>query len=663
MTNHGADTRAYMRDLNEKIGQNNTAYYDNDSPKISDMEYDKLVSELAELEKDHPEYVDYDSNIKKVGSGKGGKIEHRTKMLSLANTYSAEDLSAFFSRMRKHSSENLCYSIEPKIDGLALSVYYEDGKLIYAATRGNGTTGDDVTDVVRACELVPEKLFGKLSTLEIRGEVFMTFSAFSELNKIREGSGLSVFANARNAAAGSLKLKDPVEAKTRGLSFLAHSIGFDDTNADNIELLDSMGFATFCRSTGIPHVDITPYVDNGRDVKPVLDSIENTDYGYPIDGAVIKVAFYDLRDRIGHTEKSPSWAVAYKFATGSVNTTLKDVEWSVGKSGTVTPVAVLEPVSLGGVTISRASLYNAEQMMSLDLRPGCLVSIERGGEVIPKVTGVIERPETNSVFIPPLNCPVCGKPLTKEGDKVALKCTNSLCLALIQKRIEHFVSRNAMDIDGLGPAIVEAMLSWGLIETIPDIYELSKEDLLKIPKFGEKSADNLLNSIAQSKNRPLHRVIYALGIPHIGEKAAKDLAKHVDSLFDPRMSEPGLAINILGNVAGVSVDRFYRDPNNTDMLTKLEQAGLNLRRTDLDTMGSTVLEGKTFVFTGTLEKGRKEIESMVENLGGKASSSVSKRTSYVVTGENAGSKKAKAEKLGVTIMSEKEFMDYISEIS
>ncbi|MCH8557771.1 MAG: NAD-dependent DNA ligase LigA, partial [Balneolia bacterium] len=554
------------------------------------------------------------------------------------------------------------YNAELKYDGMALRLRYENGKLMLAATRGDGTTGDDITANVRTVDDVPLRLKGDYpDVVEVRGEAYMELKAFDEMNRRREEEGESVFANPRNATAGTLKLQDPTIVATRPIRYFAYDLLFEESD----EKLTQSEKLKLLKSYGLPVCDIHTVCDTIEDVSKLIEEWDEKRHSYPFetDGAVIKVNQEKFRDTLGQTAKAPRWAIAYKFAAEQAITTIKDITLQVGRLGTVTPVAELEPVQLAGTTVKRASLHNEDEIRRKDIRPGDRVMVEKAGEIIPQVVSVVnpDAEDRQEPFSMPSNCPACGSELARIEDEVALRCNNPACPPQVRIRIEHFASRTAMDIDGLGEAVVAQLVEEGLIETYADLFTLNTEDLIPLERMAEKSAQNLVGAIEASKKQPFERVLYGLGIRFVGNKVAKDLARSmgsVDAIMNATEEELS-AIDSIGPRIASSVVSFFKNDENRETIRRLREYGLSFEAKQAE-VASSVLEGFTFVITGTLPTlKRKEASDLIEQNGGKVTGSVSKKTSYLLAGEDAGSKLDKAKKLGVTILDENQLFEMI----
>ncbi len=654
--------RARVAELRELIRLHDRKYYVDHLPEIADGEYDALMAELAGLEREHPELVTSDSPTRRVaGAPTEGfrTVEHAVPMLSLDNTYSPEELLAFDARVKKRiPDEPVEYVVEPKLDGISISLRYVDGRLDVAVTRGDGTRGDDVTTNIRTIRSIPTRLPGRrgVSEVEVRGEIFMPRSGFERLNRRRESDELPLFVNPRNAAAGSLKLRDPGEVARRPLeAFFYQIVGGGAsrvaTHLEAIELMRAMGFPVSPDITPAPHIEAA--------VERCLEwDDRRRGLDYDIDGMVVKVNSLEQQERLGSTAKSPRWGIAYKFPAEAVRTVVRDIVVQVGRTGRLTPVAILEPVFVSGSTVSRATLHNQDEIERLDVRVGDTVAIEKGGEVIPKVTEVVKskrrgRPRR---FRMPLRCPACGEPVVRPEGEVDTRCENVSCPEQVRGRIRHFASRGAMDVRGLGSALVRQIVSAGLVEDYGDLYGLEASDLAALPRMGEKSAENLLVELEESKRRPLARVLHGLGIRHVGARVAQVLAESFPGMRElASASEDDLsAIEEIGPVIAASIRSFLGSPRNVEALRKLERAGVNMRgEPGRRRKTRTALAGLTVVLSGTLaHRTRHEAAAAIAEAGGRVSSSVSSKTDLVVVGRNPGSKHSKALELGVKTVDE-----------
>ncbi|MDA8131818.1 MAG: NAD-dependent DNA ligase LigA [Elusimicrobia bacterium] len=652
--------------LRAEIRRHERLYYVNDRPEISDGEFDVLMGRLKELEAAHPELAADDSPTRRVGGERSNTfapVPHRIPMLSLDNCYSQEEFLQWHERVKKGlGGEPFEMVVEAKIDGLSCSIEYERGRLVRASTRGDGETGEDVTLNVRTIRSVPLKLdlSRPPAAFEARGEVYMDKKDFEALREEALAAGEEPFVNPRNAAAGSLRQKDPKVTAARRLKFIAHSYGY----LDGIAEPDShWEYLNICRSLGY-HISTlgTRPCRGTEEVLSMYRDYEEKRFSLPyeIDGLVIKVDSLRQRRLLGFTSKSPRWAIAFKYPAQQVTTVVKDVEFSVGRTGAVTPVAQLEPVKCGGVTISSATLHNFDEVERLGLRIGDKVVIERAGEVIPKVIKALTEARTGGEkpVRSPKTCPSCGGELFRDEEEVALRCVNPSCPVQFKRSLLHFASRDAMNIEGFGVSSVEQLVDKGLVKGFPGIYRLRKEDLLGLELFKDKKAGNLLSQIEKSKEQPLSRLIYALGIRHIGEKNARVLAGHFRTMkaFMAAGLDELARVGDIGPVIAEAVTDFFKSQATRAMVEELGTLGLRMDEPEKAAAGGK-LEGKTFVFTGELKTlTRSEAQAMVRELGGKETSSVSAKTSYVVVGSEPGSKYDKARKLGVTTLSEEEFL-------
>ncbi|MGE5588778.1 MAG: NAD-dependent DNA ligase LigA [Clostridia bacterium] len=663
-----------IRKLRDEIEFHNHRYYVLDDPVISDSEYDALMRELVELEAQYPELVTPDSPTQRVGAAPAeafAAVVHRAPMMSLANVYSVEEIRAFDARVRRAlGGEPVEYVAELKIDGLAVSLTYEDGRFVRGATRGDGTTGEDVTHNLRTIRSIPMRLrLDRPISIDVRGEVYMIRREFHRLNEKRRAAGEQLFANPRNAAAGSLRQLDPKVTAARPLDIFVYGIGYvsgagsaaPETHLEALGLLREAGFRTnpntrLCRTVD-EVVDYCAYWGERRDT---LD--------YEIDGVVVKVNSLAQQERLGATARSPRWAVAYKFPARQAMTMVRDIIVQVGRTGTLTPVAVLDPVELAGSTVSRATLHNEDIIKAKDIRVGDTVVVEKGGDVIPEVVKVVADRRTGAEreFRMPEKCPECGADVVRLEGEAASRCVGGMgCPAQVRETILHFASRDAMDIEGMGPSLVAQLLESGLVKTVADIYDLKLDDIARLERMGKKSAENLLRAIEGSKDRPLHRLVFALGIRHVGERSARDLAERFGTMdrLAAATYEELTGVPDVGPKVAESVLSFFREPRNREILRRLAEAGVNMKETEKAvTPRESPLAGKTVVLTGTLERfTRKEAEEAVLARGGHVSSSVSRKTDYVVVGKDPGSKYDKARELGVTILDEHEFEALLGE--
>jgi DNA ligase (NAD+) len=651
--------------LRAEILRHERLYYVEDSPSVSDGEFDALMNRLKALEAAHPELASDDSPTRRVGGGLSNTfapVPHRIPMLSLDNCYSPEEFLEWHERVKKSlKGEPFEMVVEAKIDGLSCSIEYEGGRLVRASTRGDGETGEDVTLNVRTIRSVPLKLdlSRPPAAFEARGEVYMDKKDFEALRDGALDAGEEPFVNPRNAAAGSLRQKDPAVTAARKLRFMVHSYGYFD---GMVEPDSHWEYLNICRGLGynISTIGNRP-CRSSEEVLAVYAEYAEKRFALPyeIDGLVIKVDSFRQRGLLGFTSKSPRWAIAFKYPAQQATTTVKNVIFSVGRTGAITPVAELEPVKCGGVTISSATLHNFDEIGRLGLKTGDKVVIERAGEVIPKVVKVVpgSRSGSEKEILPPKACPSCSGEVFRDEEEVAYRCVNPSCPVQFKRALLHFASRDAMCIEGFGVSSVEQLVDKGLVKGFPDIYRLKKEDLLGLELFKDRKADNLLAQIKKSKEQPLSRLIYALGIRHIGEKNARTLAGHFKTLkaFMAAGPEDLARIADIGPVIGAAVSEYFKAPATRAMAEEL--GALGLRQDEPERAAGGALEGKTFVFTGELKTlTRDEAQAKVRALGGKETSSVSAKTSYVVAGADPGSKLAKAKKLGVPVLSEEDFL-------
>lgn len=647
-------------ELNKLTAYYAKKYYDDDNPEISDFEYDMLMNELKNLEREFPEFIDKNSLTQKVGGTvKEGfeKVTHIVPLQSLQDVFSFDELYSFDERMKKFDS-NVKYVVETKIDGLSVALEYKNGEFIKGATRGNGQVGEDITENLKTIKNIPKKLKEKIDII-VRGEVFISKKDFDELNEKQDED--NKFANARNLAAGSLRQLDSKITATRPLDIYIFNVQKSDTvkftsHYESLVYLEKLGFNVNPIKVLCNNID-----EAIKEVENIGNTREEIPFG--IDGAVIKVDDLNLREEIGTTFKTPKWAIAYKYPPEQKETILKDIICNVGRTGVITPMAILEPVVVAGSKISKTTLHNEDFIKEKDLKIGDHILIQKAGDVIPEVVKVLKDKRTGEEkeFKMPKTCPVCGAPAIREEGEAAIRCIGVECKAQNLRNIIHFASKEGMNIEGLGEKIVEQLYNNELIETIADIYYLKQEDIQSLKKDGKKFAQNLINAIEQSKDNELDRLICALGIRHIGTKSAKTLAKKfksIDGLMKASLEEL-IDTNDVGNITAESIYDFFKQEQTVDLINKLKNVNVNMK---LKEEGKTDnrFEGKTFVLTGSLEEfTRDEASKIIENYGGKTSSSVSKKTDYVLAGEEAGSKLTKAESLGIKIISEQEFKEMI----
>lgn len=653
--------------LRREIRHNEYLYYVLDAPEITDAEYDRMMVRLRELEARYPDSIPTDSPTQRVGgraSSQFTEVRHLEPLLSLGNVFSAEELRAFDERVRSGlpAGSKVEYVMEPKIDGLACSLIYENGKLVRAATRGDGVVGENVTANVRTIRSIPLTLKvpeGEAvpELLDVRGEVYMPRQAFMRLNEQRAERGESEFANPRNAAAGSLRQLDPQVTASRSLSFFAYYLvgeGAQPKHSESLALLAHYGFKVSENYKLVENIDeAIKYIGDFNELRQGLS--------YDTDGAVIKVNDVYQQRILGATGKDPRWATAYKYPPEQAETTLEDIDWRVGRTGVLTPTAVLTPVKLSGSVISRATLHNEDFIRAKDIRIGDRVVINKAGEIIPEVLRVVAEKRTGDekeVEIPSV-CPECGWRVERQGEEAAIRCTNPHCPALGREGLIHFVSRDAMNIDGCGPSVINALLDAGLVRDAADLYSLRKEDLLKLERMGEKSADNLLAALDESKKNELDKLLFALGIRHVGAKVARILATEFGSMEKLQQAQPEELAQIrdIGDKIAESAVTWLNVPANIDLVERLAAAGLTMTFTPPASQEDNPFFGKTLVFTGTMPTlGRAEAKTMAQDVGAKVSGSVSKKTDYVIAGAEAGSKLEKAQQLGVTVIDEAEFL-------
>ena len=652
-----------IKELRKTVEYHAKKYYDEDKPEITDFEYDMMMLELRTLESQYPELITKTSLTQRVGGTvKEGfqKVEHEVPLQSLQDVFNFEEIEAFDERVKKQAEENgiqdIKYVVETKIDGLSAALEYVDGKFVRGATRGNGLVGEDVTENLKTVKTIPQELSEKIN-ITVRGEVFISKKDFEKMNQEREENEEELFANARNAAAGSLRQLDSNITKKRPLDiyiFNVQKIEGKEFNShfEELEYLSKLGF-------NVNPVRI--YCDNIEEVKKAINKIgeDRESLTFGIDGAVVKVDDLKLREIMGTTSKVPKWAIAYKYPPERKETILKDIVCQVGRTGVITPMAILEPVKVAGSTISKTTLHNEDFIKEKGLKIGDTVIIQKAGDVIPEIVEAVisKRTGEEKDFEMPRVCPVCGAEAVREEGEAAVRCTGIECPAKLYRNLVHFVSREAMNIDGLGESIIGILLEKKMIANIADIYDLKFEDIASLKKNGKKFAQNLIDSINASKQNDLYRLITALGIRHVGTKAAKILAKryeNMDNLLEATIESLN-QVEEIGPIVANSIREFFEQEQTKDLLKRLKEAGINMSRLKEDD-GDDRFSGKTFVLTGTLEKySREEASNLIEKFGGKTSSSVSKKTSYLLAGEDAGSKLTKAQSLGVQIISEEEF--------
>jgi len=665
------DIEKKVEGLREKIRYHEYRYFVLDDPEISDAEFDQLMIQLKKLEAEHPELITPDSPTQRVG-GKPRegvvKAAHSSPMLSLDNTYSVDELRNWERRVHELSGrKDIDYVCELKLDGMSLALLYEDGRLVRGITRGDGSVGEDVTLNVRTVRSIPlsiskEKLkaAGIPADFEVRGEMLMPLAAFRKMNQQREEKGLSLFANPRNATAGTVRQLEPSITAQRRLDYFAYMLlrdgrTFFERHWETLNALDAVGFkVNSSRKLAKSFDDVWAFIEQ--------EEVKREKLPYEIDGIVVKVDRTALQDELGYTGKAPRWAIAYKYAARAGITQIEGVLWQVGRTGKLTPVAMLKPVPIGGTTVSRATLHNPDEIERLGVKIDDWVEVERGGDVIPKVTRVVDdkdHPRGHKLIHVPEKCPVCGTKVVRTEGEVDYFCVNANCPAKLRETILHFASRGVMNIDGMGEALVNQLTDRGLVQNVADIYKLTKDDLLSLERMGEKSAQNVLREVEASKKLPLERVIYGLGIRFVGERTAQFLAEHfgsMDALMNANEEELQQAAEVGPRIAQ-SIAEFFQEPRNRELVERLRKAGLTFAGTKKKR--GTKLAGKTFVLTGTLTRPREQAKKMIEDAGGRVSGSVSKKTDYVVAGADAGSKLDKAKELRISVIGEKDLNELL----
>ncbi len=645
------------RELADEIRRLDQAYYQEAQPLISDQEYDRLYRELLDLETAHPELATSDSPSQRVGGeplAHFTSVPHALPMQSLDNTYSATEMEAFYDRIQKTlDGEKLGFVIEPKVDGVAVSIRYEHGKMIQGLTRGDGQKGDDITANLRTIRQLPLSIKTKAEVLEVRGEVYYPQPAFDKLNRQREAAGEATFANPRNAAAGTLKQLDSRLVAKRPLAIVLYGPG----ELRGVECATQQEWLKLIEKIGLPVPERTWFCESKAELLTAIEELDlaRKKFAYATDGAVVKLNEWRLRNALGTTSKAPRWAIAYKYSAEKAVTTLENVTFQVGRTGVITPVAELKPVLLAGTTVARATLHNFEEIKRKDIRLGDHVTIEKAGEIIPAVLGAVTEARTGKekTIEPPEKCPACDTVLGFEG--IFLRCPNPSCPAQTQRRIQHFAQRGAMDIDGMGESLVEQLVTAKLASDPADLYDLTFEQLSNLERMAEKSAQNVLAGIEASKKADLWRLLFGLGILHVGVGGARALATHFGSLdvIEKAGEEELCAVRDIGEVVAKSVVTWFASEENQRLLQRLRKAGINTQAQRVAVRsGGAALAGKTFVLTGTLSEPREDVKERIIAAGGKVSGSVSKKTDYVVAGENAGSKLADAERLGITVLTE-----------
>jgi len=662
-----AEARVEIERLSQELERHNRLYYVDAAPEISDREFDQLLKTLKDLEEEFPQFLHPNSPTQRVGGAPlpgFRQVEHPVRMMSLDNTYSEQDLIEFYERLRKLLGvRDIPVLIEPKIDGVAVSVIYENRQLIRAATRGDGQTGDDITGNVRTIrrlplQLPPEAPAGKF---ELRGEIFLPIAGFQKINKEREDEGEPLFMNPRNAAAGSLKQLDPRVTARRPLDLIFYGVG----SAEALQITEQIELQHFLKQCQLPagHQHWL-----ARDLEETLQAIRELDVlrhslPYVTDGAVIKVNSLASQIQLGTNSKAPRWAIAYKFEPEQAETRLLSIEVQVGRSGALTPVANLEPVLVSGSTVARATLHNEEEIVRKDIRAGDFVIIEKAGEIIPAIVRVLveKRNGSETPFVMPSECPACGSPVHRDAELVKVFCPNQDCPAKVKRQLQHFASRDAMDIEGLGEQLVDQLVDAGLTRSIPDLYRLEEPALLKLERMGQRKATNLLAALEASKNRPVWKLVFGLGIPHVGASSARSLIRRFGGLHAlARAPQEELeSIDDVGGVVSASIRSFFNDAATQAMIAELEALGLSFGTetpvAETEPASTGTLTGTTWVITGTLSQSREVFVDLIVAAGGKVASSVSGSTTYLLAGEKAGSKLTKATSLGVTVVDELTF--------
>ena len=651
------EARVRAKILTDRINYHNDLYYNQDAPEISDYEYDMMLRELEEIENTFPMLITVDSPTQRVGGEKGDKFSpviHTVPMESLHDSFSDDELRDFDRKVRE-AVDHPEYAVEPKIDGLSVSVEYKNGLLTRASTRGDGTTGEDVTENILTIRSVPKRLHDAPAFLEVRGEVYMSVETFEKLVEEQENNEEKPFKNPRNAAAGSLRQKNSKITAKRNLDIFVFNIQQIEgreisTHRESIDYLKSLGFPTVACDV---FDDINDVINRIKEI-----DVSRSDLPCEIDGAVVKVNDFSQRRVLGSTAKYPKWAEAYKYPPEEKETKLIDIEINVGRTGVLTPVAVFDPILLAGTTVSRATLHNEDFIKEKSIHIGDIITVRKAGEIIPEVLSVSKVNEGAPLYEFPRYCPSCKSEVKRIDGETAVKCTNTDCPAQLLRHLIHFASRDAMDIDGLGPAVIEQLLSSGYIHSFTDLYRLTPTDVASLERMGEKSAVNLIDALEKSKNNEIYRLVFALGIPHIGQKAAKILCDHflsIDNIFDASVEEIS-SIDGFGTIMAQSVYDYFSLEHTRVLLSELKELGFSMTPVEKKEKAG-VFFGKTFVLTGTLPTmTRSEASRIIEDNGGKTSSSVSKKTDFVLAGEDAGSKLLKAQKLGVNIISEEEFL-------
>ncbi len=651
------DYKTEMKELRETLGKANYRYYVLDNPDMPDYEYDRLLRRLEELEAQHPEEITPDSPTQRVGGQaleSFQQVEHPVPLESLQDVFSAGEVEEFAQRMEE-AMDGVQYSVEPKVDGLSVALEYRDGVFFQGATRGDGRVGEDVTENLRTIQSIPMVLPEKLPRLIVRGEVFMPKNVFHKLNRQREEREETPFANPRNAAAGSLRQLDPKICAKRLLDIRVFNLQLAEgrsfaTHSETLDYIENQGFQT------IPRKVLGSAAEVNQEILRLGDSRE--DLPFDMDGAVVKVNSLSDRAAVGSTAKCPRWAVAYKYPPEQKSSKVLDIVVQVGRTGVLTPKVVVEPVRLAGTTVTNATLHNQDFITEKDIRIGDTVVLQKAGEIIPEVVEVLreKRPEGTEPYCLPDVCPVCGAPVARDPDGAAIRCTGAECPAQLHRNLTHFASRDAMDIDGMGPAVMSQLIDKGLVKSPADLYYLTEQELADLERMGKKSAQNAINAIDASRSRGLERLLYALGIRQVGQKAGKVLAAHFGS-FDALAAAPEeelTAIDDVGAITAAYIREWLENAQSQHLISRLKEAGVSMEA--VEQPSGDQFKGMTFVLTGTLERfTREEAARFIEDRGGKSSGSVSKKTTYVVAGENAGSKLRKAGELGIPVLTEEEF--------
>ena len=658
------EPKARAEELRSQILYHNNRYYNEDSPEISDYEYDMLLRELENIENEHPELITPDSPTQRVGGAAAAKfspVEHKVPMESLHDSFSPEEIRDFDNRVRE-TVQSPEYVVEPKIDGLSVSAEYRNGIFVRGSTRGDGRVGEDITDNLKTIKSLPMRLTRAIPYLEVRGEVYMSIKSFERLTARQEENDEKPFKNPRNAAAGSLRQKDSKITKERALDIFV----FNVQQIEGEELTGHKQSLDFLRELGFTVLPFYHVCKSADEVLEKIDEIGNTrgDLSFQIDGAVIKIDSFSQREALGSTSKFPKWAEAYKYPPEEKETELLDIEINVGRTGVLTPTAIFAPITLAGTTVSRATLHNQEFISERDIRIGDTVILRKAGEIIPEVVSVVKHRESSEPYQIPRICPSCGSPVESENGEAALRCSNTECPAQLMRHMIHFVSRDAMDIDGLGEKVLHALAENDLIRSPFDLYRLTRENVLSLEGKKDKSADNLINAIEKSKSNDLYRLVFGLGIRHIGQRAAKllsDKFRTLDEIANASLEEIS-GIEGFGEIMAQSVVSYFSLEKTKELIKEIKELGLNTKNlTEKEEIKDNPFLGKTVVITGTLPTyKRTEAAAIIEKLGGKAAGSVSKKTDYVLAGEAAGSKLTKAQQLGITIIDEDEFNKMIS---